>query len=104
MYKICSNPKCLQPKKLLSEFSKDKSRKDGYCSQCKQCIKKYKDVWDKLNKIRQSNKAKIHYLNNKERYKEWADNDHQKCPGKGYFIMQKHVVKTPRTVVINTMV
>ena len=37
--KICSNLKCLQPKKLLSEFHKDKSREEEYCNRFKYCIK-----------------------------------------------------------------
>lgn len=40
--KLCSNPKC-HKEKSLSEFSKDKSRKDGYNPYCKICNKVYRD-------------------------------------------------------------
>ena len=40
--KICSNSKCLQPEKPLSEFGKDSRHKDGLQSQCKECNKEYK--------------------------------------------------------------
>ena len=59
MQKICS--KCLVEKDI-SEFRKEKSRKDGHKSICKSCCRK-----DGL----------IHYNNNKERYnrnnKKWCD-------------------------------
>lgn len=40
MYKICT--KCKE-QKLLTEFSKHKHHRDGYQSNCKICIKEYKD-------------------------------------------------------------
>jgi hypothetical protein len=41
MYKTCNTCK---EEKLFSDFSKDKSKKDGYCSQCKICKKKYHEA------------------------------------------------------------
>jgi hypothetical protein len=51
--------------KQLDKFSKNKSRKDGYCHQCKDCIKKYQD--SKRDKIREYNKSynKEYNLKNK---------------------------------------
>ncbi len=40
--KICSNPKCLQPEKPLSEFYKNCKNKDGLRYYCKECCKIYK--------------------------------------------------------------
>lgn len=50
--KVCT--KC-KVKKELIEFSKDKTKKDNYCSRCKSCNKKYnldnKDKKAKATKI-----------------------------------------------------
>ena len=50
---------CYKCQKNLSieSFSKNKGRKDGRNSQCKECQKKYKD---------------LHYINNKRMYKDKA--------------------------------
>jgi hypothetical protein len=60
MYKICS--KCKE-EKLFSEFSKDKSRKDGFDSRCKSCVKEYQkdskdDLRDYHKEYREINRSK----------------------------------------------
>lgn len=46
--KTCYKCKKLKP---FSEFGKNPSKKDGYNSQCKSCMKIYKAVYYKKNKI-----------------------------------------------------
>lgn len=41
--KICTNPKCKQPTKPVSEFSKDKYARVGFKSRCKECVKEYSE-------------------------------------------------------------
>jgi len=48
--KICSNPDCLQPEKPLSEFYKDKHKKDGHRPDCKACVN-YRHKMFRLTKI-----------------------------------------------------
>jgi len=46
--KICSNPKCKNPEKPITEFSKHFRYKDGLKSWCKECVKEYqKDYYIK---------------------------------------------------------
>jgi hypothetical protein len=59
MLKKCS--KCKEEKKIV-EFSKDKTRKDGYYHQCKSCRKEWR--------LNNKEKQKKYYDNNKERIKE----------------------------------
>lgn len=85
MYKKCSTCK---EEKLFSDFSKNKSRKDGYSYQCKTCVKDYylenkdqvaidnairyvinkEQVIERVIKYRRANKDKIAVL--KARYRE----------------------------------
>jgi len=67
MKKVCS--KCQQEKEL-SEFRKDKSRKDGVMSSCKQCtrqfyksqyVTKYGDKYATANRKRRANQAAMLY-------------------------------------------
>lgn len=48
--KQCSNKICIDPIKLVSEFYKDKSRKDGLYPQCKRCCKTRKRGFYEENK------------------------------------------------------
>lgn len=59
--KLCT--KCGQVKPI-SEFGKNKSKKDGLQTHCKECVKLYKQQ---------------HYLDNKEYYKEKAKAYKHKC-------------------------
>ncbi len=65
--KICSNPKCKKPEKLISEFSKDKKSKDGSAYWCKECKslsdKDYRDKNQENLKIY----SKIYYDEHKEK-------------------------------------
>lgn len=51
--KTCTNEKCGETK-LISEFYKHKSGKDGYTSNCKECIKAYNRQYrqDNLEEVR----------------------------------------------------
>lgn len=51
--------------KVLSEFSKDKNRKNGYCSHCKLCHKKYQEE----HKEEISEQQKKYYDEHKEKRK-----------------------------------
>jgi hypothetical protein len=75
MYKICS--KCKEDK-LLSEFVKDKKRKDGYYPQCKICRKEHykinkEQILAQHAEYREANKEQIamqraeHYVDNKNK-------------------------------------
>ena len=69
--KTCS--KCGE-EKLLDEFNRDKTRKDGRRSRCKLCVRKY----------RQDNKEKIaawgkqYYQDNKEKIKQYCQDNKEK--------------------------
>ncbi len=74
--KKCSG-KCKEIKDL-DEFSKDKYRKDGLCSRCKDCVNEYyknnteriskkAKEWRKNNKNKVNKIRKEHYQNNKEK-------------------------------------
>ena len=52
--------------KVVSEFSKDKSKKDGVCTKCKDCKKEYNAEYYNKNKDK-----RVEY--DKERYKQNAD-------------------------------
>lgn len=71
--KICSNLKCKQPEKILSKFSKDKSRKDGYNPYCKLCNKIYRD--ENIEKILQYQKE----LKRKYPWKSIFNSIKQRC-------------------------
>jgi len=70
MYKVCGTCKELH---LLSNFAKNKSKKDGHDSQCKSCVNQYKiNNKEKITiykkQYRESNKEKISEYN--ESYRE----------------------------------
>jgi hypothetical protein len=62
--KVCA--KCKEEKKL-TEFSKDKTKKDGFQYKCKSCVNQY----HKANKEQIREKQKQWIENNKEYYKEY---------------------------------
>lgn len=70
--KICS--KCKQ-EKPISEFGKNKKRKDGLKVYCKECRKKNGSLYYSKNKESINEKHKKHYHKNKEsineRHKKW---------------------------------
>jgi len=78
--KICS--KCKRELDT-TQFSKNKSRKDGLCSECKECYKKwyeenrekqleYKKKWHEENREKQLEYTKKWYEENKEKALEYA--------------------------------
>lgn len=73
--KIC--PKCSE-EKYLSDFYKDKSKKDGLQHHCKSCKKE----WRFKNIEKQKLNAKKHYQKNKdyylERAKKWSEENKEK--------------------------
>lgn len=73
MTKICSS--CKTIKKIISEFSKDKSRKDGLYPKCKQCVNSYykKNAEQIKNKINNYYKINATQINKKRRCNRIAD-------------------------------
>ena len=80
IYKVCT--RCEQSK-LLTEYHKDKNRKDGHTTRCKQCCIEYKKQYN---------------LDNKSKIKEWNDsykelnNDKIKESGKLYRENNKELI------------
>ena len=84
--KVCSKCKIT---KTLSEFSKDKSRKDGYDLRCKSCrkeqhqnnkeannVRSQQYYQDNLDKVKETRKK--YRENNPEKIKEWRENNPEK--------------------------
>jgi len=63
-YKCCSKCKI---NKVISEFSKDRSRKDGIRVTCKQCDSLRLKIYNNKNKDRNIERRKIYTINNKEK-------------------------------------
>lgn len=64
-YKKCSKCKLLKP---ISEFHKDKYKKDGLTCWCKDCKRKYGRKYHKKNKLEICRKASIYFqLHKKEK-------------------------------------
>lgn len=75
--KQCSNKNCNDPIKLLSEFSKDKNRKDGLYPVCKACIKNYREE-------------------NKEGISKQKKDNHKKFPWKKTLVHIKQRCENPK--------
>jgi hypothetical protein len=86
--------KCSE-EKPLTEFGKNKSRKDGFTYKCKSCINKYSKnqyknnkeqykkttkKWRENNKEQDNESHKKYRENNKEYYKEYSKNRYQNDP------------------------
>jgi hypothetical protein len=71
LMKICAKCKLAKP---FIEFSKDKTRKDGYYSYCKTCAKKY---WEK-NKDKLLKQRKEYYQKNKDKSKKYREENKKK--------------------------
>ncbi len=69
--KICS--KCSEIK-LLSEFRKDNTKKDGLRPECKKCIREYEFLQRKANPLMMKEKLKIFYQKNPKKRKEYRKN------------------------------
>ena len=83
--KVCS--KC-GTWKLLEEYNKNKTNKDGRQSKCRECQKEYKKQWSKNNK-----EHRKEY--NKEYMKQWRENnkEHKKEYDKQYYQNNKEQIK-----------
>ena len=68
MVKVCNKCKI---EKLLTEFNKDRKTKDGLCTWCKSCLKKYRQ--ENKNKLREYDKKyqKENKKNRKEYFKKY---------------------------------
>lgn len=56
-YKFC--PRCKKVYPVLTYFSKDKNRKDGYCFYCKLCMSELKKGYYKINKQWKQKKTRM---------------------------------------------
>lgn len=98
--KTCS--KCKQEKEL-SEFYKNKNRKDGYNTFCKECQKEYsknnKNVYKNNNIQYQKNKSINYYLNHEKNLeknrKRYLNN---KEYYKNYYIINKNKIKNTHKI------
>lgn len=76
--KICC---CCKETKDISQFNKNKSKKDGLSTECKSCIKIYKDEYRKNNAEKISISKKKHYEENKEKVlskcAEWKNSNRE---------------------------
>lgn len=83
--------KCTKCKieKEVTEFSKNKTTKDGLQYNCKSCVKGRNEEWrrnnkEKIKEYRENNKEyfkeykKGYYQNNKEYFKEWRENNEER--------------------------
>jgi len=70
--------KCHQIK-LAIEFSKDKTRSNGYNNFCKSCSSQKRHVYYLKNKEKELDQHKQYYLKNKEYYKIYYMNNRQRC-------------------------
>jgi 5-methylcytosine-specific restriction endonuclease McrA len=79
--KICTKCKIEKP---VSEFYKDKSRRDGLTYQCKRCYDKRKRIYYENNKIKVAEQTRIYHAENKQRINErhrisYTENKQEKC-------------------------
>jgi len=90
--------KCTKCKldKEITEFSKDKQKKDGLYPSCKKCESKAGKIYHTNNKEKESKRKKIYYINNKEkilkRNKLWYINNEEEIRKKSkiYYINYKN--------------
>lgn len=88
MLKQCSIKTGCSQYKLLTEFNKQKSTKDGYATICKECNKLRYEKWknsqtkENYNK-RQQESTKVWYIKNREKdlkyQKQWRIRNKDKC-------------------------
>ena len=71
--------------KTINDFSKNKTRKDGFQEHCKSCVKEYKRQYYLKNKDEVLKKSKERYKENREaiieRSKIWSEKNKEKTRG-----------------------
>lgn len=65
--KICNGKLCKGKEKSLTEFHKNKNRKDGVAVWCKECVKEYNKEYEKRNKILRKEQKKKYYIKHKKK-------------------------------------
>ena len=82
--------------KEITEFSKDKQKKDGIYPSCKECESKAGRIYYTNNKEKESKRKKIYYINNKEkidkRNKFWFINNKEEIRKKSKIYYEKNKV------------
>lgn len=97
MGKKCSKCKVVKSK---SEFSRDKSKKDGLYSSCKECKEKHRKNYYENNKVLLNTKAREYYSKNKQREidqsRKWHRNNTEKAKAtdKRYYEKNKEKLLT----------
>jgi hypothetical protein len=95
-FKICT--KCKETKQI-TDFCKDKYKKDGYCCWCKICDRIRKDKWRKNNK----DKLREYYLNNKDKIisinKQWSENNKERVKENYSRWVNNNYIKYRETIV-----
>ena len=79
MFKVCSKCKTEKP---YEQFHKDKRRKDGIQSKCKECVREYDKKYRQENKEKLKERLKNRRKENKEKFREWEKNKYNKHKNK----------------------
>ena len=92
MEKFCSKCKTSKP---FTDFFKDKSKSDGYRTNCKSCRKEYEKLWKEKNKELLAKYMQEWYIQNKESVLEYRELNMTNKPVKlQIFLCKAHLHKS----------
>ena len=83
--------------KVLDEFSKSPTHKDGYKNKCKTCINEYCKEFRLRNYEKELERAKTYYQNNKDKKKEYAEKNKEKIRERRKLYCEKNKDKVSET-------
>jgi hypothetical protein len=90
--KICSKCKI---KKELSEFYKNKKKKDGLCGYCKSCWSIFHKEYRVKNSEKEKDRHSKYRLENKEKIKKWRDDNKEKINHQKRIYRKKKFIEDP---------